>query len=67
MVAVKRQKKNHGGRPTRFPNPKARTINLTDEAIEKADQLAKDLSASSGSSVSRSQAIEEAVRQYRVA
>lgn len=57
----KRSRRVTGGRPSLFQGAKARTFNLTDDAIAKARADAETM----GRSVSQSQAIEAAIRAYK--
>jgi hypothetical protein len=59
------RRRNVGGRPTLFDGKKPRKINLSDFAIAKADSDAKALSKQRGIIVSRSAAVETAVRAFR--
>jgi hypothetical protein len=52
------------GRPALFHGPRQRTINMTDEAYEKAEADAEVITARAGFRVSISQAIEAAVRGF---
>lgn len=54
-----------GGRPTLFGSKKPRSINLTDDAYQKAEADAEVLSAQKGIRVSISEAIESAIRAFR--
>lgn len=58
------RKPNPGGRPTMFQGGKPRTLNLTDDADTLAKAHAAELSRILGRSVTKSQAIEAAIRAY---
>lgn len=57
-------RKDRGGRPSLFTDAKKRMVNITDQAMWKADADAKVLTTSTGKNVSTSQAIEAAIRAF---
>lgn len=52
------------GRPTLFPGGRRRTINLTEDAMEKAREDAAAIAERAEYSVSMSQAVEAAIRTF---